>query len=356
MDDQNSREIRTSSASRHPDELSTAALKELPKVDLHRHLDCSMRLETLRELAPQVGIAVPTSDKEFRETFLVTTPMTDLEAVLKKFSASQAVLHSEEILTRLTFEAIEDAVSEGIRIIELRYAPTFIAGGHPQLNFEKIHHAILRGMDQAKHLPIAVGLICIIQRTLSLKDSERVTDFAIENRESFIGLDLADNEVGFDNRPFAPLFLRAKNAGLHITVHSGEADVPGAADYVLNAVKYLGAERIGHGLQISKSKAAMQEFKGLGVPLELCPTSNWLTNAISSPAQHPIRTLMEFGIPVTINTDDPGVFDLDLIHEYESLRDQQNFTLKEFERCNDVAAKASFLPLATKQKFWPRKI
>jgi adenosine deaminase len=338
--------------------LSPTQLRQLPKAELHRHLDCSMRLSTFRELAPQVGITVPESAADFSAAFLVTEPMLDLEAVLKKFLATQAVLHSEEILTRLTFETIEDAVADGIRILELRYAPTFINEGHQQLTFEKIHRAILRGVQLAreKKLPIAVGLICIVQRILPLQTCQRVIDFAIENKESFIGVDLADNEVGFDNRPFAPLFEAAKKAGLHVTIHSGEADVAGAPEYVLNAIRYLGAERIGHGLQIFKSPEVMAEVKRLQIPLEICPTSNWLTNAVPSKAAHPIRTLMENGIPVTINTDDPGVFNLDLTHEYVDLQSLHQFTLEEFTRCNDIAARASFIPLELKTQFWPRAI
>lgn len=342
----------------HFEQLSHDELRRIPKVELHRHLECSMRLSTLRELAPQVGIAVPPSDSDLKKQLLVTEPMSDLESVLNKFLATQAVLHSDEILTRITFEAIEDAVSEGIKILELRYAPTFIEQGHKHMTFEKIHRSIVKGVEMAekKNLPIAVGLICIIQRILPVEVGSRVSDFAIDHKDTFLGLDLADNEVGFDNRPFAPLFEKAKKAGLHITVHSGEADVPDAAQFVLNAIEYLGAERIGHGLQIHKSQAAMEEVKRKGIPLELCPTSNWLTNAIPSKEAHPFRKLMEFGVPVTINTDDPGVFDTNMVKEYELLHTLHGLTRAEFQHCNDIAAKASFIPLEKKQKVWPRPI
>lgn len=332
----------------------------IPKVELHRHLECSLRLSTFVELAPQVGIEVPKSEKELKAKFLVTEQMTDLESVLNKFLATQAVLHSEEILTRITYEAIEDASREGIRILELRYAPTFIQMNHNSLSFEKIHRSIVRGLEMAKknekELPIAVGLIAIIQRIRPVETGALVTDFVIDHKDSFVGLDLADNEVGFDAAQFAPLFLRAKKAGLHITVHSGEADVPGAAGFVRESIERLGAERIGHGVQIHKSPEAMEFVRSRGVPLELCPTSNWLTNAVPSTRAHPFRSLMEAGVPVTINSDDPGVFDIDLTHEYQVLADQHGFTREEFDRCNDTAARASFLPLEEKQKHWPRPI
>jgi adenosine deaminase len=335
---------------------SFAHLRRIPKVELHRHLECSMRHETMKELARQAGIEVPPTDAEFKKRFLVTEPMRDLEAVLLKFLLIQKVLRTEEILTRITFEAIEDAFHEGIRILELRYAPTYIRQGHENLSFDRIHAAISKGVEKAKHLPIAVGLMVIVQRTLPLADANDVTDFAIAHRDEILALDLADNEVGFDQRPFAPLFLRAKKAGLHVTVHAGESDVPEAPGYVRDAIEHLGAERIGHGVQIYKSDEVMKFVADRRVPLELCPTSNWLTNAVASTAAHPFRRLMENGVLVTLNSDDPGVFDLDLVNEYGVLEREQHFTAVDFDRINDTAATASFIPLAEKQKHWPRPI
>ncbi len=331
-------------------------LRAIPKVELHRHLECSLRPSTLRELLGGAGLEVPTDQAKFDLKYLVTQPMDDLEAVLGKFLATQGVLSTEDVLTRITFEAIEDAYADGIRILELRYAPTFIQLGHEHLSFKQIHAAILRGVAKAKSIPVAVGLIAIIQRTLSFEEGERVTKFVIENCDSFVGLDLADNEVGFDSKKFAPLFQRAKRAGLHITVHSGEADVPGSPEFVRDAIEVLGAERIGHGVQIYQSPSMIEFVKSRRIPLELCPTSNWLTNAVTALRKHPFQILMKAGVPVTINSDDPGVFGIDLTNEYEVLHEHFGFTEAEFNQCNDTAAAASFIPFAERQKVWPRAI
>ncbi len=340
---------------------STAGrLRHIPKVELHRHLECSFRISTLRDLAPAAGLDAPSDDNELKRKLLITEPSPDLESALVKFLATQKLLHCEENLTRLTFEAIEDAANEGIRILELRFAPTYAQLNHAHLSFEKIHRAIAKGVEQAKHLPIAVGLIVIIQRTTPLEVAAKVTDFAIANSGKktgeIIALDLADSEAGFQPRPFAPLFAKAKKAGLHITVHSGEADVPEAAGYVREAIELLGAERIGHGVQIYKDPLVMKFVADQRVPLELCPTSNWLTSAVRSTALHPFRFLMEKGLLVTLNSDDPGVFDIDLTNEYDVLEREHGFTAAEFERINDIAASASFIPLEIKQKHWPRQI
>jgi len=282
--------------------------------------------------------------------------MADLESVLKKFLLTQTLLSSEEILTRLTYEAIEDACNEGVRILELRYAPTYIREGHPNLDFDRIHRAIMKGVEQAKHLPIAVGLIMIIQRTLPLAVAEEVTDFAIAHKGEILALDLADNESGFEPALFTSMFERARAAGLHITVHAGEVNIPEAPGYVRDAIEKLGAERIGHGVQIWKSMEVMEFVYSRQVPLELCLTSNWLTNAVPSFEEHPFRKLFESGLLVTINSDDPGIFNTDLVKEYQILHEKQGITEGQFNRINDIAASASFIPFEVKQKYWPRPI
>lgn len=336
------------------------SLRRIPKVELHRHLECSIRLSTLRELGPAAGIDVSGTEAELKRRLLVAEPMLDLETVLAKFLATQKILHREENLTRLTFEAIEDAAREGVRILELRYAPTYVRLNHEHLSFDQIHRAIAKGVELAKNLPVAVGLIAIVQRTVPMKVAEQVVDFAIAhrgtNRGDLIAIDLADNEAIAETRAFAPLFQRAKAAGLHVTVHAGEDNFPGAPGNVKIAIEELGAERIGHGVQIHRDPEVRRLVTEKRVPLELCPTSNWLTGAVPSTARHPFRSLFESGVLTTLNSDDPGLFDIDLVTEYGVLANEHRFTESELNRINDIAASASFISFDEKQKFWPRPI
>jgi adenosine deaminase len=326
-------------------------LRDLLKVDLHRHLDCSVRWSTLLELAPQVGINLPSEPQAQKDLFLVTSPMRDLDSVLKKFLNAQKVLASEEILTRIAYEACEDAFNDGVRLLELRYAPTFIADGHSHLAYEKIHLALLKGLGMArKKWPLAVGLICILQRIKPLKEAAVVTDFAIDHKDTFIALDLADNEEGFDPKLFAPLFHKAKKAGLHITVHSGEAPQKESAQWVRDSIDILGAERIGHGVQIIHDPEVLQYVRDKKIPLEVCPISNWLTQAFPTYESHPIRRLMEAGIQVTINSDDPGVFATALSDDYEVLHRVHGFTAEDFAAANRIAYNASFLSESEKKR------
>src|SRR5688572_25103065 len=141
-------------------------IKKLKKVELHRHLELSLRASTIRELAPQFKIDIP-DEKVFKERFVIESPMKDLGTVLNKFLDTQLLLATEDILERITFEACEDAWNEGIDLLELRYAPTFVQYRHDDLSFEKIHRAIVKGKERAeKTYPMKVGLICIIQRIL----------------------------------------------------------------------------------------------------------------------------------------------------------------------------------------------
>lgn len=333
--------------------ISSQQFRTLPKVDLHRHLDCSMRWSTFSELAPKLGLSWPQTMDEQKKQYLITEPMRNLEEVLRKFTSSQKVLASEEILTRLAFEACEDAYNEGICLLELRYAPTFISEGHPHLSWEKIHLSFLKGLEKARQkYSLAVGLICIVQRNKPIELADQIVNFAIEHKDSFIGLDLADNEDGFEPIKFAKLFDKARKAGLRITVHSGETPDSRAPQWVIDSINHLGAERIGHGVQIIRDPKAIQFVVQKKIPLEVCPISNWLTQSFPSHEDHPLRLLKKEGVQITINSDDPGIFGTTLNDDYEIAHFVHGFTIEEFHELNNNAVKFSFLSEKEKQKVW----
>ncbi len=327
-------------------------LRNIPKVELHRHLEGAVRFSTLIELAKNKGLDLPYNDyKKLHDTLVCHSPMKDLKSVLDKFFTTQSLLDSEEVWERLGYEACEDAFNEGIVLLELRYSPSFSALNHPKMTFEKIHRSIMKGVERAQKIyPMAVVMIGILGRIQPVPEAAKSADFIIENKDSFVAIDLADNEEGFDCKPFAPLFEKAKEAGLRITVHSGE--VPGGEFFVKDAIEYLHAERIGHGVQIYKSPEMINFVKERNVTLELCPISNKLTNAIPDLAKHPLKFLMEQGVRVSINSDDPGIFGTTILDDYEVLKDLHGFKLADFNRCNQMAYEASFIPESVKSKFW----
>lgn len=337
--------------------LTQDQIKKIPKVELHCHLELVFRPASLVEYARWLNLDFPQSVKDIESKIIIREPMKDLASVLESFLAVQRLLASPEILERHAYEACAYAAEQNIRIVEFRYAPTFIQQGHENLRFDDIHRAICRGIERGKKdFKIAVGLIGIIQRISSYQQAAQVTEFIIDNKDTFIGMDLADNEVGFDCKKFASLFEKAKSEGLHITVHAGEANVPAAPQYVRDAINYLGAQRIGHGIQIARDPLTVQFVREKRILLEVCPTSNFLTNAISASQEHPARSLVDAGIFISINTDDPSMFGIDLNHEYNRLVREHRFSESLIHQCNDWAASCSFIPHSEKQKVWPRMI
>ncbi|MCB0370149.1 MAG: adenosine deaminase, partial [Bdellovibrionales bacterium] len=163
------------------------SIKNIPKVELHRHLDCSWRYSTLVEIAEKQGLINKNDFLKIEKDFLVTQPMNNLTEVLTKFSQAQKILKEPGILKRLTYEVIEDAYNEGIRILELRYSLNFIAefSGY---SYDKIHSEILDGLNAGqKKYPIAVGLISIFQRGQTIANLKKVLDFTLNNKDTFIG-------------------------------------------------------------------------------------------------------------------------------------------------------------------------
>ena len=330
--------------------------KNIPKVELHCHLEACFQPQTVKDIGQTLGLDIPEDPDVFKREWLITEPVNNLEQALKKFANIQTLWGSEKTIERLAYEACKYGVEQNIKIFELRYSPNFIQGANAHLSFEKIHEAIVRGMARAEPLDIAVGLIGIVQKTLSLEEAAYSTDFIIENKASFVGIDMADMDIGFGIRRFEPLLAKAKKAGLHVTLHSGEENVPEAPQHVRVAIEELGAERIGHGIHIIHDPEVMDLVKKENVLLELCPTSNWLTNSVPSIRRHPLRQLMEAGVMVSVNSDDPHLFGIDLCHEYDILHDELGLTEEEFSRINDNAAACSFLSPEEKRKVWPGEI
>lgn len=323
-------------------------MRDIPKIELHCHLEACFRPATVMEVGRTLGLDVPQDPEVFHRDWLLSRPLASLEMALARFVDIQRIWCAEEVIERMTLEACEDAVGQGIRLIEFRYSPDFIAFGKPHLDVEKIHRAILRGLERAAGTGLATGLIGIVQKTLPLDAAARTVDFIVEAAEGFVGLDFADR----DTHPlsaYEPMVNRARAAGLHITVHAGEEPGPQAPGQVRDAIEILGAERIGHGIHIVDDPQTLDLVRERNVALEVCPSSNWLCNSVPSTAEHPIRRLMDAGVPVTINSDDPGLFGIDLCHEYELLQREHRFTQEDFARCNAVAAEQSFLP----ERQWP---
>ncbi|PCJ82336.1 MAG: adenosine deaminase [Bacteroidetes bacterium] len=332
-------------------------LFNIPKVELHCHLELAYRKSTMMEWAIEDGLEIKSED-DFAKEFLIKEPMQDLPSVLKKFLQTRDRLSSLERIERLSFEACEDMyLKSNVRILELRYAPSFTLEVFPELGADNLHEAIVKGCKRAElTYPMAVGLICTLQRIKSLKENMYWTDFAIGRKGEFLAVDLADDEVGYPPEPFAPIFSKAKAAGLGVTIHAGEPNLPQAPKNILTSIDLLHADRIGHGVQAIHDEAVIHRLVDEGVVLELCPTSNWLTEAVPSIEEHPLKKLYDLGVRTTINSDDPGVMDIDLMDEYRIAYNILGFNVEQLNQCNAWAVEASYICDDVKEKVWPKDI
>ena len=328
------------------------ALRALPKVELHCHLELTARPALLKALLAVKGRSV--SETEFCRDYLITEPVGDLPTLLNIFLGHRDLLDSAEVVERMTYECCEDMFRNGVRLLELRYAPSFLCDGHDGLKPDALHAAILKGVERAEQdFPMAVGLICLLQRIKTVEENRYWLDFAVEKKADFLAMDLADNELAVGPAPFIPLFEKAKSEGFAVTIHAGEAEGPQAARNIRDSIELLHADRIGHGVRIQEDPSVLDFVRERGTVLELCPTSNWLSGVCATKESHPFRTIMEAGIRTTLNTDDPGIMNIDLLDEYRLLRDGMGFTEPEFVQINQWARDASFIPEARKADVWP---
>lgn len=308
-----------------------------------------MRVETILDLARNQGIEVGPAER-----LTVTSPMEDLAAVLACFDVLSAVLGSAEAISRVTFENIEDACRDGVRLLELRFAPPFIAKGK-KLSNDEIIEGVLDGTARGMaRYPVEVGLIGILPRSAPLEVNRRATRDLLRWRGSgargadrICGFDLADREAGVDPSDFVPLVEEAREAGMGITIHSGEDTDPAHVARTLDLFK---PRRIGHGIRAWGDRELLARLRDADVLLEVCPTSNWLTRAVPSLASHPLPLLHGAGVPVSINSDDPRLMAIDLVNEYEICRSLYGFTDEELAATNRAAFAHSFLPAEARER------
>jgi adenosine deaminase len=331
------------------DRAHPGTLRELPKVELHRHLDGSVRISTIWEIAQQNGIDLGVRTfEELESRAVLRTPRPSLQSVLDCFSTQQAALCSFEAISRVTRENIEDAWNDGVRLLELRFAPAFIARGK-KISGDEIIAGVLDGTRKGMAAwPVEVGLIGILPRRYPAESHDQATRDLVRWRNSgepeawrICGFDLADEEQGFDPRTLSAFVEMARDDGMGITVHSGENT---DAAHVAATLDVYRPSRIGHGIRSVEDPALMRRLADEDVILEVNPTSNWITSAVPSLAAHPLGTLLRAGVPVCVNSDDPNLFGIDLVNEYEVCVNELGLTEHDLREMNRAALRHSFLP------------
>jgi adenosine deaminase len=318
-------------------------LQAMPKIDLHRHLEGSLRLETLLEIAREYGLDLPASDVEkLRPLVQITNDPPNHEAFLSKFGVLRHFYRSPETISRLAYEAVADAVTDNIHYLELRFSPQALARVRG-FDLAEVTDWVITAVQQAsRDHNVQVSLIITLVRHEPLEQAWQVAKIAYDRAGNGIqGIDLAGDEVKFPAAPFTPIFKTAKEVGLGVTVHAGEwASSLG----VRQAIEELYADRVGHGVRAIENSHVLKLIQERGVALEVCLTSNLQSGVVYSLSHHPLLDMLNLDILATLNTDDPSVSNLTLTAEYQAAVQMLKLDYVHLRRLLLNAASVVFLP------------
>jgi adenosine deaminase len=318
----------------------------MPKTDLHVHLDGSLRLRTLWDLARAQGVRLGARDlRSLRKKVQVGENCRSLGDYLRAFPILLKVLQEEDALTRIAYELAEDAAAENVRYMEVRYSPLLhVQGG---LRMSDSIDAVLQGLKAAEQkYPIRTGVILCGIRSMTPDRSLELAELAVAYRaDGVVAFDLAGQEKDYPAKKHREAFYRVLNENQNVTVHAGEAfDVRS----IHQAVHYCGAHRIGHGTRLLEDEGLMNYVIDHRIPLEVCLTSNVQTRVVRRMRDHPFRFYLDKGLRVTINTDSRLVSNTTVTREF--VRAARAFHLNHYEFRHVLlnGFRAAFLPYAAK--------
>lgn len=319
----------------------------LPLTDLHRHLDGNIRAGTILDLGRQYNLSLP---GDTLDTLLphvqVTSAEPDLVSFLARLDWGVKVLASPDACRRVAYENIEDAARQGLHYVELRFSPGYMAMTH-QLPVAGVVEAVVAGVREGcRDFGIQARLTGILSRTFGETACDIELDALLTQRDHITALDLAGDEVGFPGSLFLNHFNRARDAGWRITVHAGEAAGP---ESIWQAIRELGAERIGHGVKAVEDPALMDFLAEQHIGIESCLTSNLQTSTVPSLDKHPLKKFLEHGILATINSDDPAVQGVDIVHEYQVAAANAGLSKAQIRQAQENGLTIAFLDEKEKQ-------
>jgi adenosine deaminase len=313
----------------------------IPLIDLHRHLDGNVRLETILDLGRQHNLPLPAWDVEgLRPHIQVSEPQIGVMAFIAKFKWLTAVMVDYEACHRIAYENVEDAWREGIHYIELRFSPWFMAEPNG-LDPLDVVEAVLDGIKTgSRDFDIKVNVIGILSRTYGPEKTSVELDALLAHRDQIVALDLAGDEVNQPGELFRSHFRQAREAGWRITVHAGESTGP---ESIWQAIRELQASRIGHGLTTVQDPALMDFMLEHQIGIESNLTSNVQTSSVPDYISHPLRVFLEHGLLATINTDDPVISNINLQHEYQIAAPAAGLSIEQCHQAQRNALTISFL-------------
>jgi adenosine deaminase len=326
-------------------------LRRLPKAELHCHLDGSLRPETMLDLAEEKGVTMPAPDADALREYMTVSDARNLEEYLERFAITLSVMQSEQALERVAYELAEDAARDGVRYIEVRYAP--VLNVREGLSLEQAVEAPLRGLARAErdHGIIARVIVTAI-RNMSPGVSQELAELAVAYRhKGVVGFDLAGGEFGHPARAHARAFEYARGHDLSCTCHAGEGD---GADSVRQAVHVCGAHRLGHATRLIEDTSLTDYCNDHRITLEICLTSNVQTRVAPSYSMHPFREYFDRGLNVVLNTDNRLMSGVTLTDEYVHASQSLAFSFDELARVALNGFESCFLPYEERMRLVSR--
>jgi adenosine deaminase len=315
--------------------------KKLPKVELHRHLEGSVRLGTLMETGRLHGMNLPGTDKLRALVQVGENEKFTFENFLSKFQTLRLFYRSPQVIERITRETIMDAAADNIRYMELRFTPVALGRAEGFPLDEVIDWVAKATQDAAQEFGVKTRLIISLNRHESIEVAAEIAQLAADRLDKgIIGLDLAGNEAEFSAMGFLGIFKEARQAGLHVTIHAGEW---GGATNVLDSILYLQAERIGHGVRVLEDPEVVALARERETPFEICVTSNYQSGVIPALTVHPLPRMISLGLNTTLNTDDPSISQITLSDEYRLVCEDLGLSLDVLRERILAAARAAFL-------------
>lgn len=325
---------------------------DIPKTEIHIHLEGAIRTQTIIDIAKEYNLKLPAYEiGELDRHVKIYDQMQNLETVLEAFGIFQNSITSPKVVERIAWELFEDLAKQNIKLLEVRFSPDWAFHGH-NLDWDNCLEGLLRARSGAEaEFDMAIGYIAITSRSMGPESSVKTVDWAIRHREHILGIDLADSERDFPLREFVPAVTKAKEAGLKVTIHTGE-DTP--ASFVKETIELAGPDRIGHGIHAVEDMDVVELIKERNITLEVNPWSNYLTNSVRTIEEHPLKKLFDLGVKVTINSDDPEVLETNLNNEYRIAHEVLGMSMDEIADCNRNAYEASFIPMEEKKRIWEK--
>lgn len=326
-------------------------IRNIKKVELHLHLDGSLRPETVLEIAKKDDIKLPTEDLvELKKYLKVSEDNRDLVEYLKKFDLPLLVMQSAENLKRVTFELLEDLAKENYIYAEIRFAPHFHM--NKGLSLDEIVESVKEGIVIAEEkYGIKANLLLCIMRHLSEDKGFEIVDLAKRNLgNKVVGVDLAGDEFNYSVMLFKNVFDKAKELNIPFTIHSGEAR---GAESIIEALS-VGAARLGHGIRAYEDKKLLEVLRKNKITLECCPISNMNTQVFRDFSIYPLKNYIDSGIKATINTDNRTVSDTNYQKEINFLDRYTPLTVDEIKLSNINAIEGAFISKEEKNELIKR--